>query len=235
MDKVVQGIDQIAHVALTLGVIIILFVTCIDFHCFDRGFFKEQYHKLNTAESLGMVEDDLMSATTTLLDYLQNKRDDISVTVVISGNKQEAFNAKEAAHMVDVRDLYQTALLVRSIAMVFAFVSLIYLWITKRKTLFMSLSVTYIKVAIVFGFALGLLAIWAIADFNSFWTIFHEVLFDNDLWLLDPRTDLMINLFPSPFFFALVMRIVISFVTFFVGILIASIIYLKRIVKKGYQ
>lgn len=30
--------------------------------------------------------------------------------------------------------------------------------------------------------------------------IFHHIFFNNDLWLLDPATDLLINIVPEPFF-----------------------------------
>lgn len=233
MNKVLNIIDQVMHVLLSLGIIIILFVTSIDYHCFNYSFFEKEYAKLNTAESLQMSQDDLMMATTTLLDYLQEQRDDIDVEINISGNQVMAFNEKEAIHMIDVRNLYQNALLVRSIAMVTSIIGLIYLWFRQHKTMFFHFSTTFIKVAIVFGFALGMLAVWAIADFNSFWTSFHEVLFTNDLWLLDPRVDLMINLFPSAFFFSLVMKIVLSFGLIFGAIMLACIIYLKRLFKKG--
>lgn len=233
MNKVLNLIDKIAHIFLSLGIIIILFVSSIDFHCFNYSFFEKEYAKLKTAESLEMSQDDLMKATTTLLDYLQNQRDDIDVEINVQGNQVMAFNEKEAIHMIDVRNLYQSALLVRSIAMITSIISIIYLWFRQHKTMFLHFSTTFIKVAIVFGFGLGMLAVWAIADFNSFWTSFHEVLFTNDLWLLDPRVDLMINLFPSAFFFSLVMKIVVSFVVIFATIIIACFIYLKRIFKKG--
>lgn len=55
------------------------------------------------------------------------------------------------------------------------------------------------------------IAIWALADFNAFWTNFHLFFFDNDLWLLDPRTSIMINLFPGSFFFDLVIEIILSY------------------------
>lgn len=49
------------------------------------------------------------------------------------------------------------------------------------------------------------------ADFNGFWTTFHQLFFTNDLWLLNPATDLMINLFPEAFFSHLVIRILLWF------------------------
>ena len=38
------------------------------------------------------------------------------------------------------------------------------------------------------------------ADFNALFIRFHELVFTNDLWLLDPATDAMIRMLPEPFF-----------------------------------
>lgn len=37
-------------------------------------------------------------------------------------------------------------------------------------------------------------------DFTKYFVIFHHIFFNNDLWLLDPATDLLINIVPEPFF-----------------------------------
>ena len=47
---------------------------------------------------------------------------------------------------------------------------------------------------------LGAFAVWAAVDFSSAFTFFHEVLFTNDLWLLDPETDMLLRLLPEQFF-----------------------------------
>ena len=47
---------------------------------------------------------------------------------------------------------------------------------------------------------LGAFAIWAAADFSGAFTFFHHLLFTNDLWLLDPQTDLLIRICPSSMF-----------------------------------
>ena len=41
---------------------------------------------------------------------------------------------------------------------------------------------------------------------------FHHIFFDNDLWLLDPYKDDMINMLPEGFFFDTVVRIGITFI-----------------------
>lgn len=44
------------------------------------------------------------------------------------------------------------------------------------------------------------LFIWGAADFESLFLAFHYVSFTNDLWILDPETDLLIQMMPYPFF-----------------------------------
>ena len=44
-------------------------------------------------------------------------------------------------------------------------------------------------------------------DFTAVFTKFHELLFNNDLWLLDPETDYMIRILPEGFFLDMTLRI----------------------------
>ena len=48
-------------------------------------------------------------------------------------------------------------------------------------------------------------------DFTKYFIIFHKIFFTNDLWQLDPRTDLLINIVPEPFFMDTAARIGITF------------------------
>ncbi len=38
------------------------------------------------------------------------------------------------------------------------------------------------------------------ADFDALFIRFHQLVFTNDLWLLDPATDALIRMLPEPFF-----------------------------------
>ena len=52
--------------------------------------------------------------------------------------------------------------------------------------------------------------------------------FDNDLWLLDPATDLMIRMLPEGFFFDMVIRIGSIFIGMLAILLILSMLILHR-------
>ena len=73
----------------SLALIFVLLVTSIDFHAFNKNYYREQYIKLNTADSLGMSDEDLFAATETLLDYLHDQRDDILVSGEVFGMQRE--------------------------------------------------------------------------------------------------------------------------------------------------
>ena len=64
-------------------------------------------------------------------------------------------------------------------------------------------------------------------DFNAVFTLFHEIFFDNDLWLFDPATDYMIRMLPEGLFYDFVIRIGGMFiigltVLFFAGMIAAG-------------
>lgn len=223
----------IAHHCSAIAIILILFVTSIDLNCFNVNFYAQQYQQLNTASRLYLSEDDLMKATNVLLDYLRTESDSCDVMITQYGEVQEAFNEKEKTHMIDVRNLYEFALNLRLVSFVVLVCSLAYLWIYDKKIPFFSLSSAFVKISVLFMLFFAFLGLWAYVDFNAFWTMFHEVCFTNDLWLLNPATDLMINLFPSALFSALVFKILFWFVVPFVALFIAAIIYMKRKIKGG--
>lgn len=88
------------------------------------------------------------------------------------------------------------------------------------------------KTAILAAVFFAMLAGWTFVDFDAFWTTFHKIAFRNDLWLLNPATDLMINLFPAEFFSSLVFRIVGFFAFSFVGFFVLSYLYLRHRLRK---
>ena len=50
----------------------------------------------------------------------------------------------------------------------------------------------------------------SLVDFTQAFIAFHEMAFSNDLWMLDPRTDYLVMIFPEGFWFDAVMRIAMT-------------------------
>lgn len=215
--------------SLLMGVLLIvgIVVAWVDVFCFDRAFYDAEYQKLGTARQIGMSEEDLGQATQALLDYLRGGRDDLVVRATVNGEEREVFDARETAHMVDVRDLYRGARLVGYISLAAGalyFAALLVFGRNRRPVLRGYIHANWLFLAVVA--AIGL---FVLIDFNTFWTGFHHVFFRNDLWLLDPRTEILIMMVPSQFFFDLVLRIVIFSLASLALLLAAALIWNRRL------
>ena len=213
--------SKIAGVLNVLGVIALCLLGSIEFHAFNANYYKSEYLKLHTAESIGMSEEALFEATDALLDYLKGKREDIFCVQNIRGVDREVFDERETAHMVDVKNLYISAKNVgigMSIIGLISFLWMIYLVRSGKESAFemrKDLASGFKQVLMSLGIIVAGIVVYAVIDFSRFWVLFHEIFFTNDLWLLDPNVSVMINMFPEEFFNGMVMRIILTFILCF--------------------
>ena len=184
-----------------------LLLTSIEWAAFDLNYYHREYKKLGIARSTGMSQDDLLNTTKELLNYVKGKRDNLKVSAVVHGEERQVFNQREIDHMVDVKDLFTLGFRLRWISFgIFLALAAIIVRLKGRDAL-RELSLSYLTVlAILIVFALVLLGLILI-DFTAVWDKFHHIFFSNDLWILDPETDILIQMVPEEFFFDTVMRI----------------------------
>lgn len=231
-----SGFAAAAAMLLLIGIA----VFWIDIFCFSFSFYQKEYEKLGTAKSIGMTEQSLTMATQALLDYLRDNRDDLSVTAEIQGEVREVFNAREKQHMVDVKQLYLTARAVGYGCLALGAGCLLLLFWKAGKSKYGKEEILqgYLKGNGIFFAILAVIGLFAAIDFDTFWTLFHKVLFTNDLWLLNPRTDILIMIVPEEFFFDLVMRIAEAAVSSIGLLLLGAWFWKKKLEKetdgKGY-
>ncbi len=196
--------------------ILCAFLSCIDYWCFSDSFYQNEYLKLDTANDIGMSISDLNKTTDVLLGYLQDKYQTLDTDANVNGMDREVFNDREKAHMVDVKNLYQNVLVVRNVAFVVYLLTFVYVCFTDNKKYIFS---SYKKSLAIFGFIIGFILLFCLIDFDGFWTNFHHIFFpNNDLWLLDPRTDILIMMVPEQFFFDLCISIIVSIIVFLGGV-----------------
>ncbi|TGY66692.1 TIGR01906 family membrane protein [Dubosiella muris] len=178
---------------------------------FDRSFYEAYYEKTRLASQIGVSEADLTKSMQVMLDFVQGKRADLNERIVREGRTVPVYNAKEKAHMVDVRLLYERAMIVLGAAVAGMVLTLFGMaWIAKDpKRLLANACAGLLTASLCFGIVLVWLGLWIATDFTDFWTRFHTLFFTNDLWLLDPATDFMIVICPESMFSALVVAILL--------------------------
>ena len=74
----------------------------------DTEFIEDQYTVLGTSEKMGISVPDLSRATSSLFDYIKNRRADIRVSVRRDGAEVDDlfYHPKEVVHMEEVRSLW---------------------------------------------------------------------------------------------------------------------------------
>lgn len=199
------------------------------------GYFEHEYSKYAVLNDLPeMTMEDLLHVTDEMMAYLRGKRDDLHVSAIMGGEYREFFNAREIAHMEDVRELFIGGLLLRriGIGMACIYAAALAFWCrgsSARKSRLRSLvpGALCLGTGVFFSAALIVAAIIA-SDFSKYFIVFHHIFFDNDLWLLDPATDMLINIVPEPFFMDTALRIGIVFACMVMVFFILCFLLWKR-------
>jgi len=137
------------------------------------------------------------------------------------------FNARETAHMSDVRDLVRALFGAQVLAVALALtlaVAMLALWPPR------ALAAACLYGAFLTAGIIAAAGFLAVTGFDSAWTRFHTLFFSNDLWRLDPSSDHLIQMFPEPFWQKI--TIVLGAVTIVEALLMAAVsglyLYISR-------
>lgn len=150
-------------------------------------------------DSAGISGETLVMLDEALADCLKGNAAALNVEAEVFGAVQSAFNERELIHMEDCRQLFillRTGIRVSGIAGSLLLTLGCVLLKGERRSIRLTAWLSPLMIVL----PLGLLAVWAVIDFNAAFNFFHEILFTNDLWLLNPATDLLIRICPISMF-----------------------------------
>ena len=164
---------------INIFVIIATFLLILFSNLYYVSFDKDFYEDRIKEKEFGKV-----------LNYLENGEE----------IKGDYFNSKEKLHLKDVKELFD---IVKFIILTSLLVLVLSYWYLRKKIFFNSVKVGCLILLI---FILVLL-LFSFFDFTKLFFGFHELVFTNDLWLLNPETDNLINLLPEKIFEEIVFRL----------------------------
>ena len=168
------------------------------------GYYRYQFEN---HEVLGDLNRDMdmknaLYAFDEMMEYLRGNRDNLNIEITADGAWQEFYNAREKAHLKDVRNIVLKAYLARLIAALIFFISLIciFIYYKYRSSYCSSICKTFINTCTITNAAFLLVVGIAAVNFDKAFMIFHKVLFANNYWRLSPNESDLINLLPQSFF-----------------------------------
>jgi integral membrane protein (TIGR01906 family) len=148
----------------------------------------------------GVTRPEMLRATRQLREYLlgpdQYLRIDVTDT---AGQRGPLFNPREVLHMRDVKRLVQGIFHAQQAALVVAIgYPAARMALQGRQGAQAVARITWLTTA-VFNLAAVAFAVSAVLGFDRIFTRFHQLSFSNDLWMLDPERDRLVQLFPFEF------------------------------------
>ncbi len=185
---------------LVLVLPVALITTTIRVAVSEQAVYDFSVRQHNASSVSGIPESELIRANGEIRDYLVNSNPSpLAIEVQdAAGDAATLFNARETAHMADVRDLVHLmfAVQVGSVALLLSLIVVMaVLWPTRV------LAAGLLYGSMLTGAVIGAVGIIAMSGFESAWSQFHGIFFTNDLWQLDPDTDHLIQMFPEQFWF----------------------------------
>ncbi len=223
MDIIKNIFSTINALCLIIG---ILFISVM-LPTYSMDFYKHEYKKNNIKEILKTTDDELINVTTHLLRYIGGKEENLTVFATIAGERREFFNQKEKEHMVDVKILFDLGNIIGKLALIGFGITGIAVFLINRQPI-KTLAFANMLASSIFLGVLAVLAFLISLNFQYAFEIFHKLLFTNDLWQLEPSTDLLINLVPLPFFIDIAILVCTIFVIALLGVIITSAVLLKK-------
>ncbi|MFA5675216.1 MAG: TIGR01906 family membrane protein [Christensenellales bacterium] len=230
MSRLKGAAAVFACAAASVFLLTALIIISVEAYALNENFYKDEYEKLDTAQSAGMTERDLTDVTQRLISYTRGEAESLDMKAYIGGGVREVFGEREKEHMVDVRGLYLSAKAVRMYGLITAVILIVCAVALKRKYALPLLCRSFLSVSGAFLALVGAAGLWAALDFPTFWTTFHHIFFTNDLWILNPKTDVLIMMVPQRFFYDLVLSILTLFASLFavLNAAAATVVYINK-------
>ena len=252
-------INTVLGIVFAVCLIFTLLISSVELVCYyNPGYFEREYEKYDVLSRLPEMtmsdEDGLMKVTEHMMDYLRGREDELQVYVMMDGEERGFFTDREIAHMEDVRELFIAAQKLRLWAAALCAVCVAGMYALcasgvraddnggtsgGRGRLAASLR-SFARIfsrSVLAGTGLLLVLLLGLAfilatDFSNAFVTFHHFFFDNDLWILDPRVDMLINIVPEGFFYDTAMRIAAIFGAGVVVLLAAAAVMAMKTGKK---
>ena len=165
----------------------------------DLDLYQRGFDKHGISEVTGIQREELVSVGRQIRSYFNSSEEPLEVRARVFGQERELFSQREVLHMQDVkglvREVYLVELASAGYLLLFVAVGLslrrpqIAAWLAKLGLWGSGITVTIVI----------LVGVLSLGAFDWLFLLFHQASFANNYWLLDPRRDYLVILFPEGF------------------------------------
>lgn len=223
-----KQLKQIIPYIFSICIIYFLFVAVFYFILYsDKNFLIKLFDKFNVYNNLPfqIEKTDVYKISNELMDFLIGKSSILNTKININGQLVDLYSKTAIIHMTDVRIIFLFNIYLSLVSIIIAILSLIIF--IKSKLPIYKLFIAYRNTIIFLFILLSIILIYAYIDFNSFFMLFHEIIFTNDYYIFDPNVDYIILMLPEKLFAYIGFKFVIYFLLVFLVLFLALYLFSK--------
>ena len=179
---------------------------------FSDWIYTYNWSRNNISNNTGLSITELNHSSNSIKDYFKNDLEKLEIIITQNNNNYHLFKDREIDHMVDVKSIIQSTLLFEKVGGILLIIFLIMLFYNQKlKTIEENIRKIILKSFFLWGAFLSIIIFGMMVNFNYTFILFHKLLFRNDLWILNPRTDFLLMMFPQRFFLEIAIGILLLF------------------------
>jgi integral membrane protein (TIGR01906 family) len=192
-------VSRLAAACFVVALPLFIITTSVRFVAGEVRFYEWGFREYDAAEVTGVPLPELDRAGREIINYFENDAATLRILVNEDGEETSLFNSRETLHMADVKRVMQFIYRLNEWTLAYAliYIACSVLWAGER-TLRGLAKLSLLAMGVGLG-AVAAVGIAALVNFDAAWTRFHLIVFPNGLWLLNPDTDHLIQMFPEPF------------------------------------
>jgi len=222
---------RIAAVALFyLALPLALIAANVRFAFSDEHVYEYSIDHYGVPDVTGISRADLIAATDDIRAYFTNDEDYLRTVVHDQdGAVVPLFNAREVLHMHDVKSLVRVIYGLGTVALIYvlAYIVCVVVWAQEESPAMLARRLLQACAGTVVALVLFGVAAFT-GGFDALFVKFHELVFSNNYWQLDPARDHLVQMFPEGFWSDATLLLAVMTVVELAAISWLSYLYLRR-------
>lgn len=157
------------------------------------------FRENDVSSTMGLSLGELEKVSQKIISYFNDDSEFVQIYFLVNGKQNAFFRDVEIIHLRDVKTLLGVIYRLSEISL-----AIVLTYIATTIFIRSEHTVTDLAREVTFSISIGSIillgfAAYVFLDFDSAWTQFHEIIFSNDFWLLDPKRDRLIQMYPEQF------------------------------------
>lgn len=204
-----------------------LYLTNLKSTVFNEEFYHKEFQKYKIYDKF--PGEDIEKINSDLLNYLRYEEKNKEIN-------SDFFNEKEKKHLIDVKRLIQSGLLLLNISfIIFVLLMIVFIYYSK-KNIMKNIGKIFLYGGVLTFMIIGIFLLSIRFGFNFVFNLFHNAFFKPGTWTFGLDENI-INLYPSGFFYDTSLKIVfdslaMAFILILIGALILNYKKLSNMTRK---